>query len=108
MTDDLIDSQPRETFVAGGDAPNVLDADAQAWRALESCLGRDPVAAWTLTKITHAFQQLGQIEWTATFERDPDFPVPPVTPRQMTDEELDAAVADAKGATAAAGKRPRS
>lgn len=68
----------KETFTVGGEAPNVLDADEQAWRALESCLGRDPVKAWRLSEMNHVYRERGQIEWAAEFVRDPDVPVPPL------------------------------
>lgn len=111
MAEDLIDTQQRESAVVGGEASNVLEADTQAWQFLESVMGRDPVSAWTLTKMSHGITGLGKIEWTATFERDPSVPVPPLQAREVSDDELRAAQtqdANAAQQRAAEGHGPRS
>lgn len=74
-----------EQFIASGEATSVLDADAQAWQALESCLDRDPVTAWKLGRMIHAYKEPGLMEWAATFVRDPEAEVPPIEPIAMDD-----------------------
>lgn len=110
MPEDLMDNEQRETFIVSGEAPDVLQADQAAWAALESCLGRDPVAAWKLAQIQHAFKGPGYLDYTATFERDPSVPVPPVgiTYREVTDEDFENAKRQIAQEKAAKGRGPRS
>jgi hypothetical protein len=108
MPEELIDNQQRETLTVAGTAPNVLDADRQAWSLLETVLDRDPVEAWTMTEMKHTITAPGQLEWAAKYQRDPDYGIKPLTVREVSDEEFAAALADDKAARAAAGRGPRS
>jgi hypothetical protein len=63
-----------ETFHAAGVAPNVLAAHNMAWDALTSSLGDDPVEAWKLGEITHAYStEPPGVAFTATFLRNPEY-----------------------------------
>lgn len=93
-----------ERLTVGGVAPDVVDANRQAWEMLAKVLGRDPVGAWLLAKINHAIvpvmdeadppKPTGEIEveWGAQFERDPEVPTLPVAYAYVGDgDEVDAA-----------------
>lgn len=63
-----------ESFHVSGVAPNVLAAHNMAWDGLTSSLGSDPVAAWKLGEITHAFSTDPRgVAFTAIFLRNPEF-----------------------------------
>ncbi len=64
-----------ETFSVKGKAAHVLAANAKAWSALEACLGVDPVAAWSLKVMQHAYDPTANpgVEFLAEFVRDPDY-----------------------------------
>ena len=63
-----------ETFVCSGVAPNVLGAHNMAWDALTSSLGGDPIAAWKLGEIMHAYStEPPGVAFSATFLRNPEF-----------------------------------
>lgn len=69
-----------EQFLAAGEAGNVLEADAAAWAAMESVLGRDPIKAWRLVSINHGYEGPGKIGWTAVFQRNQEVETPPNVP----------------------------
>lgn len=75
-TDDGTDEQ----FLVGGEAPDVLDADRQAWESLIHVLGKDPLTAWRLGRMIHSYVPLEgggpKVEWAATFVRNPEAPTP--------------------------------
>lgn len=82
MTSDVA-VETTEKFLAAGEARDVLDADQQAWAALSSCLGRDPVAAWKLITMTHLGKRVGLLGWSAEFQRDQSVPVPEPPEREV-------------------------
>jgi len=63
-----------ETFTIQGIAPNVLACHNMAWSGLEEMLGGDPVAAWALKGMQHAYSTEPKgVAFTAEFARAPDY-----------------------------------
>ena len=77
-TDQILAQRKLETFTVDGTAPNVVLADQQAWAALESVLGTDPIEAWLLKAMQHVFigdearGSTASIAFKAEFVRTPD------------------------------------
>ena len=82
------DVQTDESLAVAGEAPDVLEAERQAWELLESVLGRDPVGAWSLSEMRHVIiKERGVIEWSARFTRDPEVGLPPLQYRYDPDAQ---------------------
>lgn len=65
-----------ETFKCGGTAPNILASHNLAWDALTGVLGGDPVEAWSLKVMTHAWATVNEapaVQFEAEFVRNPEY-----------------------------------
>lgn len=78
--DQILRMRRLETFKVAGSAQNVLLADQMAWGGLESILGGDPVARWSLKVMSHEFVPAEHspggerpcVKFHAEFARTPD------------------------------------
>lgn len=78
-TDQILRNRRLETFTVEGAAPNVLLADSMSWAGLESVLGGDPVAKWSLKVMLHEYVPAENgpdgkpcVKFHAEFARVPD------------------------------------
>jgi len=79
VVDQALRQRRLEVFTVEGAAENVLRADEMAWSALESVLGNDPVAKWSLKVMLHDLipadtmaDGRAAVKFHAEFLRQPD------------------------------------
>ena len=73
----ILAAKRHESFKVGGVAESVLAADIMAWNALEGVLGGDPVEAWALKVMEHAYVTMSEgapaTQFSAEFVRNPEY-----------------------------------